>query len=80
MMDLEDLLLRLNTFGKPSLHRMDKGWWCSIDMFVSAKGTDFKIKSEWDCATPTLAVQQCLQRVAETVGSVKAMPTLSVAP
>lgn len=67
MVDLEQLLLHLNQFGKPRVFRMAHGWHCSCQMFVHAKGADVEINSEFDHPTPTLAAQTCFDRVSAVV-------------
>lgn len=67
MDDLEQLLLRLNQFGSPSVSRMRGGWYCVVEMFVQAKGAKVDIKSEFNHSTPTEAAQICLDRVSAVV-------------
>jgi hypothetical protein len=67
MAELEQVLLHLNQFGQPRLSRMDAGWYCACEMFVSAAGADVKIKSEFNHTTPTQAAQVCLERVSAVV-------------
>lgn len=67
MADLEQLLQRLNQFGKPRVSRMSNGWWARVDMFVQAKGAEVSIDSEINHATPTEAAQVCLDRVSAVV-------------
>jgi hypothetical protein len=65
--NLEDALENLCRVGKPRVSRMDDGWVCAVDMHVSAAGTEFKIRSEFDCGTPFEAAQQCTERVVATL-------------
>lgn len=67
MDELEQLLLRLNQFGKPRLSRMSNGWYCNVEMFVQAKGAEVRIDSDTDHSTPTEAAQVCLDRVSSVV-------------
>lgn len=70
---LDEKLVALCAFGEPTLHRMKKGWWCTIDMHVAAAGTAFSIKSESDCPSPTEAVDQCAERIAATLANLLAV-------
>lgn len=64
---VEAMLEQLCRVGKPRISRMNDGWLCSVDMHVAAAGTEFKIRSEFDCPTPFQAAQQCTDRVVETL-------------
>jgi hypothetical protein len=65
--DLESMLQKLCIVGKPRVSRMDDGWVCAVDMHVAAAGTEFKIRSEFDCETAFKAAQQCTERVVATL-------------
>lgn len=65
--DLEFLLRALCKFGKPTLHRFDKGWYCKVTMHVAAKGTSFEIASDFTCELPTLAARECAYRIITTL-------------
>lgn len=52
--------------GMPRLSKMKDGWNCSCEMHVSAAGTTFTIRSEFDCQTQTDATRQCAERVVAT--------------
>lgn len=67
-MSLEELLEALTAYGSPRVSRMRNGWYAGIEMHVSSAGADFKINSGFDMDTPLAAVQQCTQRVLETLG------------
>jgi hypothetical protein len=66
-LSLDEILDALCAAGKPRVARMDHGWLCSIDMHVAAAGTEFKIRSEFDCETPLAAARQCAERVIQTL-------------
>jgi hypothetical protein len=65
--NVEMMLTQLCRVGKPRISRMDDGWVCAVDMHVAAAGTEFKIRSEFDCETAFKAAQQCTERVVETL-------------
>lgn len=67
MADLEQTLLRLNHYGKPRVSRMDRGWYCVVEMFVQAEGASVDIKSESNHPSPSTAAQECLDRVSAVV-------------
>ncbi len=64
---VEMMLIQLCRVGKPRISRIDNSWVCAVDMHVAAAGTEFKIRSEFDCETPFKAAQQCTERVVETL-------------
>jgi hypothetical protein len=68
---LEFLLNCLCAFGKPVLHRMDKGWYCKVSMHVAAKGTSFEVGSEFTCETSLAAARQCAQRIIATMEAIE---------
>lgn len=72
---LEELLLELKNYGKPKVGMYGSGtdetWHCSIDMNTNTVGAEFKCRSEFDMATPTLAAKQCLERVLKAVEQYK---------
>ena len=64
---LETILQNLCSLGVPSLHKMQKGWWVTLKMHVTAAGTEFTVKSESDCETPLAAARQCAERAVTTL-------------
>lgn len=65
--DLESTLQNLCRVGKPRVSYVSDGWVCAVDMHVAAAGTEFKIRSEFDCESPFKAVNECTQRVVATL-------------
>lgn len=61
-MNLEQTLEALSRLGNPMLTKLQRGWWCEIDMFVPAVGTHVKVESE-TVSDPTQAATQCYERV-----------------
>lgn len=68
-MTTDDMLLALATFGRPSLHRMERGWWCRLELRQA--GAEVKIDSETNHAVPHLAVLECGARLREYMESMK---------
>lgn len=65
---LEQLLASLQKFGQVSCHSFNDGsWFCSVEMVMRAKGSDYKIWSDLDHATPRAAIEQCTDRVNEAI-------------
>ncbi len=64
---LETILQNICSLGVPTLFKVDRGWWVTLKMHVSAAGTEFTIKSEGDCATPLAAARQCAERAVATL-------------
>lgn len=69
-MSLDTVLDTLLRYGHPRLSHIGKGWYCCIEMFVSAKGVDFKIASELNHLTAGMAARECLERTAATLNDV----------
>lgn len=64
---LEDKLIWLTGFGKPTLFRMDGGWHTSLAMHVASKGSTFKIESDYKHQSPSEAVDECISRMVATL-------------
>jgi hypothetical protein len=64
---MENDLIALCKYGKPRIAKMPDGWMCSVDMHVAAKGTSFEVKSDFNCITPSAAVEQVMQRIEDTL-------------
>ena len=63
---LEEYLDELSRYGKPRLG-LYGGWSADLDMFVTGKGTEFKITSGFDHTTPLSAVAECHSRLIDTL-------------
>jgi len=64
----DECLLKLARYGKPSVRRLDNGFWrASIDMLVTGAGVNFSVASGLDMATPADALNQCAERVEESL-------------
>lgn len=69
-MTLDEVLTALLMYGHPRLGHYDKGWYSKVEMFVSAKGVDFTVASEFGHATAVRAAAECLQRTVKTLSEV----------
>lgn len=68
---LSDRLVWLTKFGKPSVNKTKSdGWYGLIEMHVSAKGTTFDIRSDYDCASPDAAINQLIERMLDTLAKI----------
>jgi hypothetical protein len=68
---IEVLFEQMVKYGKPRLHCLDGlEWVCVCEIFVTGKGIDFKISSDYKCTTPLNAVQQCYDRMMEALNSI----------
>lgn len=65
---LEGVLQDLTKYGRPRLSCMDDmTWYCSIEVFVTGKGIDFKVASDFKQKTPLNAAHQCHERVRDVM-------------
>lgn len=71
--DLNDLLLEMCRYGKPSVGMLNLGWACSVDMHVAAVGTNFRVESDFGHQTPIAAAKQCHARILATVKQLEAI-------
>ena len=63
-MSLDELLEDMRRHGLPGVCMLDKdGWYCSINMHTNAKGSEFKVKSDYRHARPIDAVRECHDRM-----------------
>lgn len=69
---LEEMLLELAKYGKPRLSHDGDGWYCAVEMYVSASGVDFKVASEFGRPSPIAAARQCAQRLDKALSDIGA--------
>ncbi len=68
----EDRLVALMRLGKPRVHCMDGGkWHVCVNMSVFVSGVNFEIASDFDLATPSLAMDQLEKRVEEALDKMR---------
>lgn len=71
---LEEKLVWLTRFGQPVLRNMGSGWYAGIEMHVSSKGATFKVDSDFKHETPVSAIDQCIERMLQTLVDLGAKP------
>lgn len=64
---LEEALDALSKFGQPRLSKVDGGWHCSMELFVSTMGTTLTVRSEFDHPKHIDAVRECAKRVIDVI-------------
>lgn len=70
--DLQQLLLDMQRYGKPRLHCHEDGKWsCVIDVSISPVGAKFEVRSDFDKPTPIAAAMQCNERLGAAIASLK---------
>jgi hypothetical protein len=74
MADLETLLMQVAQHGKPSIHLLDNGWYCYVDMHVAAAGAKFQVASDFKQSTPLSAAEQCAERIDAMLRGFSANP------
>jgi len=62
-MQLEEMLLAMQAFGRPSIGFYSRGWHASVDMHVNQTGAKFEVASYFGHATPTAAALECIERM-----------------
>lgn len=71
---LESALNCMTKYGRPKLYCMDDmTWYCTIEVFVTGKGVDFKVASDFKQKTPLNAAQQCHERLRAAMKDVVVM-------
>ena len=71
---LESILDELCRFGSPRLFCMGGGWYAACEMYVTAVGAKFEVKSEFAHTSPTEAALLCLSRVRAAVAAASPKP------
>ncbi len=70
--DLQELLLDMQKYGKPRIHCHDDNTWsCAIDVNISPVGAKFEVRSDFNQLTPVAAAIQCNERLHAAIVSVK---------
>ena len=68
---LEEFLITLSKYGKPSLSIISDGWHCRLTMYVTSQGVDFKIDSEFSHKSPMAATKQCYDRLQQVLKDIE---------
>ena len=72
LMSLEECLTELEKYGRPRLSKVSTGGWhACIDVFVTGKGVEFEVKSEFNCKNPVESANQCYQRLVKAIKQIK---------
>jgi hypothetical protein len=62
---LEELLQAFRRYGQPRLSFLTDSWHCSVEMHVAAKGSIFKVASDFSGHdSPMSAARECWSRMA----------------
>lgn len=65
---VEDMLIELARFGRPSLMQHSDGTWgCSVDVKVNSTGVDFKVRADHNHKDMRASVRQCLERLRKSL-------------
>ena len=70
-MPLEQCLEELEKYGDPSLSKNHNEWHCGIEVFVTGKGTSFKVRSDFKHKTHTEAANLCYARLMAELKRIK---------
>jgi len=60
-------LQRLTNYGRPRLSKHSNGWHAGIEMFVTGKGIDFSVKTDFEQRSPTQAANHLLVLVEKAL-------------
>lgn len=69
---LETLISQLEPWGAVLFGQYgtkDKGWRCKVEVNVAPAGARFEVASSFDHPTPTLAAQECLERLRTAISA-----------
>ena len=71
---LDDVLSDFVKYGRPRLQCMDSmKWYCAIEVFVTGKGIEFKVESDFKQPTPLSAARQCHYRMLDALRDIAKM-------
>jgi hypothetical protein len=75
-MDLERLLIEMSRYGKVRIGQYgtsDRGWHCSMEVFIAGDGIALEVKSDHSSAnlTPLQAATQCSERLVALMNEMK---------
>lgn len=67
-LSVEDYLLELRKYGRPSLFsHADGSWNCKVDMKTAGEGISFKVESGYECKTPLSATRTCYKLMIDAL-------------
>jgi hypothetical protein len=68
---LEDVLLELAKWGRPSVYcGREGGWRVSVEVNITPTGAKFEVASEFGHKTPTVAALECRERLMASVKAI----------
>ncbi len=70
-LSLIECLKELEQYGNPRLCKDDGNWHCSIQVFVTGKGTEFKVRSDFKHKTHAESANLCLSRLKAELKRIK---------
>ena len=70
-LSLEDCLAELEKYGNPYLSKDNGVWSCRIAVFVTGKGAEFKVRSDWKHKTHADAANLCRVRLMTELKRIK---------
>ena len=70
-LSLEDCLVELEKYGQPQVMKMSRGWYSKVDVFVTGKGVEFEVASDFTCASAKEAVNQAHGRLMKALDQIK---------
>ena len=68
---IEECLLELRKYGHPRITGHKNGWFAKIEVFVTGKGVQFEVESEWKSSDPKAAINQCHARLIEAMRKIR---------
>ena len=69
---IDECLIEMERYGLPKLNKVStSGWHSHISVFVTGKGVDFEVKSDFGMKTPKAAINQCYERLVDAIKKIK---------
>lgn len=70
-LSLEECFSALEKYGNPTLRKDNGEWSCYLSVFVTGKGTEFKVRSDWKHKTHAEAANLCFTRLTAELKRIK---------
>lgn len=68
---MEECLAELEKYGNPRVSKISGHWYSKIEVFVTGEGVKFDVASDFECASPRIAVNQCYIRLVAAFKKIK---------
>lgn len=69
---IDECLIEMEKYGYPKISKVNsKGWHSHINIFVTGKGVEFQVASEFGMKTPKIAINQCYERLIDAIKKIK---------